>query len=215
MADNYLEKRYSEVFGSKKTVRKVGTPLDTLLQKNRSVRGYDHSVQVSPEVLRRIVSVCAKIPSARNQQVLRFSLVSAATNPEMAVTINRNIKMGGALPELHLPLVGTEPQAFIVVSSTIEPDHNVYIDLGIALQSMLLKAVEIGLNGIIIGAFNHDNIREALQLKYQPLSVLCIGKSAERFTLVPIREADSHKYYRDDANMHYVPKVCVDDLIIN
>ena len=46
MADNYLEKRYNEVFGQKKTVKKIGHSLDTLLLQNRSTRGYKTDFKV-------------------------------------------------------------------------------------------------------------------------------------------------------------------------
>ena len=76
MADNYLEKRYEEVFGSGHTkVKRVGHTLDELLLKNRSQRGYLKDYVVRREELERIVGVCSKIPSARNQQVLRFQLM--------------------------------------------------------------------------------------------------------------------------------------------
>ena len=44
MADGYLEKRYEEVFGkgAKKTVVKH-TSLESLMEKNRSYRGYDQN----------------------------------------------------------------------------------------------------------------------------------------------------------------------------
>ena len=87
------------------------------------------------------------------------------------------------------------------------------MDLGIAAQSMLLKATEMGLNGLIIGAFNREHLREAFALPYPPLLVLAIGKGAERIELTPIGADESHAYYRKEG-VHYVPKVRLDDLII-
>ena len=209
MADNYLEKRYEEVFGNGKKPHKTSFSLDRLLEKNRSVRGYNRDVEVSTEVLKRIVAVNSKIPSARNQQALRFRIVTG----DDTAKVLKNIKMGGALPELHLPFAGTEPPAYIIVCSEKEPDNCLYTDLGISLQSMLLKAVEIGLNGLIIFAFNEKVIREELNLPYRALAVLAIGKSAEKFELVRIAPSDRLAYYRKDG-VHYVPKIGVEDLII-
>ena len=87
------------------------------------------------------------------------------------------------------------------------------IDLGIAAQSMLLKAVEMGLNGLIIAAFNRSKLQEALALPYPPLLVIAIGKGDERIELTPISEGESHAYYRKEG-VHYVPKVRMNDLII-
>lgn len=211
MADNYLEKRYEEVFGTGRTkVKRVGHTLDELLLKNRSQRGYLKDYVVKQDELERIVSVCSKIPSARNQQVLRFRLVTRDTGADKVLG---NVKMGAALPELHLPFAGTEPEAFIVIMSTVAENKMVDIDLGMAIQSMLLKAVEMGLNGLVIGAFNAGKVAEALDLPYDPLMILTIGKGIEKIELTTITPEESHAYYRKDG-VHYVPKVGYKDLIV-
>lgn len=211
MADNYLEKRYEEVFGGGKTkVKRVGHTLDELLTKNRSQRGYLKDYVVKREELERIVGVCSKTPSARNQQVLRFRLVTRDTGAEKVLS---NIKMGAALPELHLPFPGTEPEAFIVIMSIVDENKMVDIDLGITIQSMLLKTVEMGLNGLVIGAFNSERITQELELPYKPLMILAIGKGIEKIELTTIKPEDRHAYYRQDG-VHYVPKVATKDLIV-
>jgi nitroreductase len=211
MADNYLEKRYEETLGSgKNKVKRIGHTIDELLLRNRSTRGYKKAYHVSREELERIVGVCTKIPSARNQQVLRFKLV---THDSGADRVLANVKMGAALPELHLPFPGTEPEAFIIVCTTVDENRMVDIDLGIAAQSMLLKAVEMGLNGLIIAAFNRSKLQETFGLPYTPLLVLAIGKGDERIELMPISADESHAYYRRDG-IHCVPKVRLDDLLI-
>ncbi len=212
MADNYLEKRYEETLGNGKIrVKRIGHTVDELLLKNRSIRGYKKAYVVSRAELERIVSVCSRIPSARNQQVLRFKLVTKESGADRVLPL---IKLGGALPELHLPFPGTEPEAFILCCSTAPESPLVDVDLGIALQSMLLKTVEMGLNGLIIGAFNREKLREAFDLPYPPLMLLAIGKGDERIELTPIHVDDSHAYYRRDG-IHYVPKVRTDELILD
>lgn len=212
MADNYLEKRYEETLGSQKPkVKRIGHTIDELLKKNRSTRGYKKAYVVSAAELERIASVCTKTPSARNQQVLRMRLVTRDSGADKVLPL---IKMGAALPELHLPFPGTEPEAFIVVCSTVAENPMVDIDLGIAAQSMLLKATEMGLNGLIIAAFNRQKLQEALALPYAPLLVLAVGKGDERIELTPIDEGESQAYYRE-GGVHYVPKLRLKDLIIN
>lgn len=215
MADNYLEKRYEEVFGNgagrREGVRHATPSIDNLIARNRSQRGYVKSKVVTQEELEKIIRVCTMIPSAINQQVLRFCPVTRESGAEIVL---KNIRLGGALPELHLPIEGTEPEAFIVVCSIIEEGRYVDIDLGIAAQSMLLKAVSMGLNGIIICAFNRDVIQQALALPYPPIAVIAIGKGAEKIVLEPIHEQDNHNYYRTTDGVHHVPKVKLEDLLI-
>ena len=183
--------------------------LASLLIKNRSTRGYDASYIVRADQLRRIVAVNTKLASARNRQPLRFRLVTA----DEAHKVLPFIRMGAGLKELHLPIQGTEPNAFIVVCSTIEPRNSTFVDLGISVQSMLLQAVEMGLNGLCIMDFDGDKLVDSLQLPYKPMLVIAIGKGAEDIKLVDIKEDDDHSYYRKDG-VHYVPKVVVEDLII-
>jgi nitroreductase len=211
MADGYLESRYEEVFGkgAARTVVKH-VPIDKLLERNRSYRGYRPEVEVTREVLERIVAVNPLLPSACNQQVLRFKLVTRDSGADVVL---RNIKMGAALPELHLPFPGTEPQAFIRICSTVPESKLVDIDMGISAQSMLLKATELGYNGLMIGAFHRENLQTAFALPYPPLLVLAIGRGAEVIRRVEISEGDSHAYYRRDG-IHYVPKVKLSDLIL-
>ena len=211
MADNYLEKKMEEYRSRSVTAKSsAAIPLNRLLLLNRSHRGYDQRRMVTLDELRRIVSVNTRIPSARNQQCLRFRMVTA----DEAHLVLPHIKLGSALPDLHLPIEGTEPQAFIIVCTTIEENKWVDMDLGISAQSMLLKATEMGLNGICIGAFNAQAITETFALPHTPLLVIAIGKGAEQIQLTEIAEGDSHTYYRQEG-IHYVPKVKLDDLLMN
>ena len=183
--------------------------LASLLIKNRSTRGYDASYIVRADQLRRIVAVNTKLASARNRQLLRFRLVTR----DEAHKVLPFIGMGAELSGLQLPLKGSEPNAFIVICSTMEPRDSTFVDLGISAQSMLLQAVEMGLNGICLMSFDKEKIKESLALPYEPLMVIAIGKSGEKIQLVDIRECDNHSYYRENG-VHYVPKVVVKDLII-
>ena len=183
--------------------------LARLLERNRSHRAFDATFRVREDQLRRIIEVATKVPSARNQQVLRFRPVLA----DEASKILPHIRLGGALPHLKLPVAGSEPNAFVVICSTVEMSHYVSVDLGIVAQSMLLQAVEIGLNGICIGAFDAKAVKEELDLKYEPCLVLAIGRGADTIRLTSIGEEENHNYYRQDG-VHYVPKVRLDDLFL-
>lgn len=216
MADNYLEKRYDEVFGQKTKVKRVGHTLDELLLKNRSHRGYLKEFVVTRDMLERIVSVNTKIGSFCNQLALRFKLVTRDSGADLVL---QNIKLGAALPELNLPVQGTEPEAFIICCGTIPEHKGLSIDLGISMQSMCLKAVEMGLNGLMIGNFNRSKIKEAFDLPYEPLAIVAIGKGTDKIELValevddPRPDKERHAYYRMDG-VHYVPKEQLKKLIL-
>ncbi len=210
MADGYLEKRMEEFSSSSRKSTSKHVSLDALFEKNRSYRGYKKDFVVKRDMLERIVNVNTKIASGKNQQVLRFKLV---TKGEDADFILNNIKLGGMLPELHLPYEGTEPEAFIIVCTSVPETKIIDIDLGISLQSMSLKATEMGLNCVMICAFNKANIVEHFDLKCEPLAILAVGKGAENIKLKQISVDESRAYYRVDG-VHYVPKVKLEDIIL-
>lgn len=211
MADNYLEKRYAEVFGrdGRKTVKQRPS-LDALLSANRSCRGYCRDYVVHQIQLDAMVAVNVKLASGMNAQRLRFRTVTKGPGADLVL---RHIRLGAALRELGLPLPGTEPEAFIVVCATCPENPIVDIDLGISLQSMALKAVEMGLGCVMIRSFDSDALKEGLDLPYEPLAVLAVGKPAETVRLVPAHEGDRLDYYREDG-VHYVPKLTAEDLKI-
>lgn len=211
MADNYLDKKQEEHNARKGSVThtRKQTTLHTLLTRNRSCRGYDASFIVRDDQLRSIIEVNTLIPSARNGQVLRFRPV----NHIEAAKILPHIRLGSALRELNLPLPGTEPNAFIVICTKADDNKFVYIDLGISAQSMLLRATEMGLAGICIGAFDKEAVKKELALGMEPLMIIAIGKSCEDIRLVKIRDGENQAYYRKDG-IHYVPKLQAEDITI-
>lgn len=183
--------------------------LHELFVRNRSHRNYDAGFIVREDQLRRIIAVNPLIPSALNRQALRFRPVLS----DEASKITPLVRLGGALPELHLPQEGCEPNAYIVVCAATAEGRYLDIDLGISAQSMLLQAVEIGLNGICIASFDKEAVREALNLELEPLLILAIGRGRDNIELVDIGADGDRRYYRRDGK-HYVPKVVTDDLII-
>lgn len=209
MADNYLGKKMEDFLAGKSAAPKRVMTFAKLVAKNRSYRGYDNSFVVREDQLRRIMEVVPKCPSARNSQVLRLRPVLS----DEADKVLPYIRLGGALKELKLPQAGSEPRAFIVICSTVEQDKYVNMDVGIVAQTMLLQAVEIGLNGICIGAFDAQAVTKALQLPYQPVLILAIGKGAEKIVLTEISESQDHNYYRKDG-VHFVPKLTLESLVI-
>lgn len=209
MADNYLERRQEELAQQKKVVRRSSPSLDSLLKRNRSYRGYDSSRKVSEDELRKLVSVTTLVASGMNRQTLRYRLVTADAHKVLPL-----ITLGAALPQEHLPHPGMEPQAYIVICSTVPEDRVVDIDLGIAGQSILLKATEMGLGGIFILNFRKKEMREALALPLDPIAVIAVGKPAERVFLVSAEgENPDLTYYRRDG-VHFVPKLSLSQILI-
>lgn len=209
MADNYLEKRQQELAERRPKVVRPHPSLDSLLKRNRSYRGYDGSRKVTEEDIKKMLEVVSWVASGMNAQPLRFRPVTGAD----AARVHPLVKLGAALPQERLPHPGEEPSAYIAICATVPESKAVEIDLGIAAQSILLKAVEMGLGGIFILNFDPSAVQEALGLPLKPLALLGIGKPAEQVFLIPAKAGDSLDYYRKDGG-HFVPKLGVEDLLL-
>lgn len=186
-----------------------------LVKANRSFRGYDHSRKVTREELLEMVEAARLCPSSVNVQPLKYFL---AYDPDVVSTVQAETKWAKGLPELTLPHPGKEPTAFIVICQDTAIHENLsrfQRDVGIVAQTMLLRAVEMGLGGCMIGNFNAGSVRDALGLgeEIHPLLIVAIGKPDEEVVLTDVSD-DKTAYYRDEQDRHYVPKRALADLVI-
>lgn len=110
---------------------------------------------------------------------------------------------------------GERPSAYIVVAFDTTLTENIFCDEGIAMQSMLLGAVEMGLGGCIIGSCNRPKIQELLKLetRYAICYVLALGKPIESVVVEPMVDGDV-KYWRTEDQLHHVPKRKLEEILL-
>ena len=137
--------------------------LKDYIKENRTVRGFDQSEKVSTEELMDMID-CARLSSSgMNLQPLKYFI---ANRDSAAAILQKATKMGGRLPERHLPDAGKEPESYIVILQ--DPDISTSdtftnIDLGIAAQSITLAAVEKGYRCCMLGGgYNPEELRDEL-----------------------------------------------------
>ena len=187
-----------------------------LIKKNRSVRGYDSSRDVTIEELREMVDCARLSASSVNMQPLKYILVNTVDGKARVL---KQVSFAAKLSTLKLPHRGSEPMAYIVIcqDEQISKSETGFLrDVGIVAQSITLAATELGLGACMLGYFSPDKLRQALDLSenLKPLLVISFGKSVEDIRIVEIEEGESTDYYRDEAGIHYVPKRKLDDVII-
>ena len=188
-----------------------------LVTRSRSYRGYDSSRKISREELLSFIDCARLIPTGANRQPLRYYL---AWEQEQLDLIQPLTRWAAALPERHLPDPDKRPTAFIVICVETEWMPNPAAcqkDVGIAAQTILLAAADTGLGGLMIANFDAKKLSEALELPDHlvPQLVLALGKPTETIVLTEAEPGGSLNYYRDEQDIHYVPKRRLDDLLIN
>ena len=190
--------------------------LKELLRKNRSYRGYNENRPVTREELTRLVECARLCPSSVNAQPLKYRLV---WQKEEVARLQEKTNWAKALTSITLPHPGMCPTAFIVICQDTGIDTSLQRyqkDVGIVAQTMLLGAVEMGLGGCMIGNFNAGGVRQVLALPeaMAPLLVVAIGEPAETVVLTEVGPDGSVQYYRDENDVHYVPKRALEDILI-
>jgi len=122
----------------------------------------------------------------------------------------------GYLKEWGGPIKGERPAAYIVILGDSRISKSIGCDHGIASQSILLGAIERGIGGCMIGSVDRDELRAALRIPdcYEILLVLALGKPAEKIVLEDVAADGDIKYYRDELDIHHVPKRKLEDVIL-
>jgi nitroreductase len=187
--------------------------LKDLILKNRSYRRFDQSVPVSMELLREMVEAARLSGSARNMQPMRYMLFNEKAD---CASIFPTLAWAGYLKEWPGPVDGERPSAYIVQLGDLDLTDDWWCDDGIAAQSMLLTAVEKGFGGCIIGSVQREKLRSLLSIPehYKIIQVLALGKPAEEVVIDEVVDGDI-KYWRDENEIHHVPKRSLQELIIS
>ncbi len=187
-----------------------------LVRKNRSYRSFNPNRAVTDAELRSLIECARLCPSAANKQPLRYRL---CTEPEEMAGVLAYTHWAAALPEWSFPPRGHAPTAAIVIChdlSVIDSEIVSATDVGIAAQTILLAAAEIGLGGCMIGNFNRSSLKVNLAISENlvPVLVIALGEPDEEIVLDVVGDDGATAYWRDADGVHHVPKRAMDDVIV-
>ncbi|AWK51408.1 nitroreductase [Clostridium beijerinckii] len=184
-----------------------------LILKNRSYRRFYEDKPIEMNTLKELVNLARLSPSGGNMQSLRYIL---SNTKEQNDKINKNIFWAGYYKDWNGPKEGEKPSAYMVVVRDTTIGSSMPQNEGIAVQSILLGAVEKDLGGCIIANINKKSLAEELNLdeKYEITLVLALGYPKEKVVIETINESGDVRYWRDENETHHVPKRTLDELIL-
>lgn len=186
--------------------------LKDIIIKNRSYRRFYGDHKISSETLRELVDLARLSPSAANLQPLKFYLSSTTKTNKI---IFPTLAWAGYIKNWDSPVEEERPSAYIIILGDKSSPRKMEYDVGIAVQSILLGAVEKGLGGCIFGSIKRKFLAEKLNIpdKYEIMLIIALGKPKEKVVIETVKNNDV-KYWRDEKKIHHVPKRNIDDLII-
>lgn len=143
-----------------------------VIKERRSVRRYEKE-PVSLDDLKVLVDAARWAPSGSNLQPWKFVIVTDRIVIE-------------AIKMMSPGILGGPPPAFIVLcrdEKRIEGEREAQlIDLGAAMQNILLTAHVFGLGSCPVASFDAESLAELLELPshIKPVLLICIGKPADK-----------------------------------
>ena len=183
-----------------------------LLLKNRSYRRFYQKERISEANLFSLVELTRYCASGKNAQTLKYIIVR---DEEKCEDVFKTLAWAGYLTDWAGPKEGEKPSAYIIQINDEKLGKNFFCDDGIAAQSILLGAVELGLGGCILRAFTKDlysiiNVPVEMNI----VQVIALGKPNESVVIEDMKEGNI-KYWRDENGVHHVPKRSLEELVLN
>ncbi len=184
--------------------------LKDLVIRNRSYRRFHQTPRPGHALLEELVAAARLTASGGNRQPIRYWLVSQPADCE---AVFPHTHWAGLLKDWN-PAAAEAPTAYILIlaSGGATPQ----VDAGIAMQTLLLAAVERGFGGCMLGAIDRPAIKAALGIPagLDLLYAIALGKPAETCILEDSVEGKT-AYYRTPDGVHHVPKLPVGTLVVN
>lgn len=183
----------------------------------RSIREFTE-VPVAYEILEKCIDAARLAPTAMNCQLCEYIIVDdEKLLPQVMDAIN--VLSGVPRPEEGWSL-GRRPVAYIValINAGLETEigagrTNTHYDVGLAMENIVLVALEQGLGTCVMTGIDRGKLRQLLNItdKYEIAMLLALGYPDEN----PIVEVttDSIKRWVDEKGVRHIPKRKLKDII--
>ena len=182
-----------------------------MIKKTRTYRKFDSSVKISKNDLIELINNAHFSASHGNIQPLRYQIFNDEQNN---AKIFSSLKWAASLPDWDGPTPSESPTAYIVILSK-KTDSYTHCDAGIVMQTIMLSATEKNLGGCIFASIDRNKLQKNFHIDddYNILYIIAFGKHVEEVQLDI--STGNEKYWRDENNVHHVPKIPTEKLILN
>lgn len=169
----------------------------------RSIRRFK-DIPVPHQILERCVNAARLAPSAANHQPLEYIIVE---DGQLVAEVFSILQWASYIRPEGDPPQGKRPKAYIIIlkDSSVGISSSVY-DVGMAMENMILVALEDGIGSCPIASVDRDKLKRMLNIPddYEIPLVIAMGYPDES----PVEEPfdGSVKYWKDKDGVLHVPK---------
>jgi len=181
-----------------------------LIKSRRTIRKFLQK-PIAEEQLLSYVEAARVAPSGANLQPLKYIVVSSQ---EMVDKMFPLVKWAGYLSPAYNPKEDEHPMSYIIVCADTAIRNNGYeMDVGAAVENIILSALSDGVGACWMAAIDREEIRKLLDIP-QSMEIPCLvalGYPKENPKEVKIMP--DIKYYLEDETL-CVPKRSMDDVLM-
>ncbi len=183
-----------------------------LVEEARTCRRFVENEPLTVEDVDFLLECARLAPCGRNAQELRFITVNAGETLDRLFSLTR---WAGALKDWNGPVPGERPTAFIAVLMPERGGDILCFDAGIACQTIQLAATSRGWGDCIIYSFDRSKTHDLLNVDkaYKIALLIGLGVALEKRVVAPMPPDGSFVYWRDENQVHHVPKRPLAELI--
>jgi nitroreductase len=184
-----------------------------LVKSNRSCRRFDNAFALDTQTLTDLVELARYTASGANNQPLKYIISSSREQNDKIFSC---LTWAAYLKEWKGPEPAEQPTGYIVILGDTTISNNFWCDHGIAAQTILLGARARGLAGCIFAAINIKKLKSLLAIDdhLEVKLVIALGKPVEKACIDDVGDDGDIRYFRDENQVHHVPKRKLEDLIL-
>ncbi len=191
--------------------------LQHLITRTRTYRRFHEEEPIETTMLHELLELARLAGSARNSQPWQYSLINEHKQCEKVFPY---LGWAGYLSDWKGPVVGERPGAYILCFLNTHwlngSREEAFFDLGIASQNLLLAAMQKGIGGCRIGSISPKlatslTLPDHLRLEL----IIALGKPKESVIVEDCQTEEDIRYWRDEKNVHHVPKRGLKDILIS
>lgn len=185
-----------------------------LVAQARTYRRFAADESVLEEDLFALVNAARLSPCGNNAQVLRYKVVSDRATCEL---ITQHVTWAVRLSDWAGPSSEEIPHGYIALCVPVAQATNPVrlMDVGIAAQTLTLAAAARQLGGCLIKSYDAEVPRiMAIPDDYQLMLLFAVGVPAEKVVLDVAQGPQDVAYFRDNEDVHHVPKLALEDALL-
>lgn len=177
-----------------------------LIIKRRTIRKFKQK-KIDKKILFDCLNAARLAPSAANLQPLEYILVTKNLNE-----IFKCVRWAGYLNR-GTPKQNEKPVAYIVVISNPQINREAKQDVGLAVENIILTALEKGIASCIIGSINRSKLAKIFSIPKNYIIEVVIALGYPKQKSFEEEYKGDIKYWLDERGALHVPKRKLKDIV--